>query len=264
MPGLGEIPTLRELAGLAVALPSTIAQRLGDALTPEQRGWLNESRPLILEASRRAQERIAAIERLASQSARTRRMEYDFLYDKASRLLAIGYNVDERRRDSSYYDLLASEARLMQVRRDRPGAGAAGELVCPRAPAHVRRRRADSAVVERVDVRVPHAAPGDAHLREHAARSDLSGGGGATDRVWAAARRAVGHVGIRLQHGRRSSQLPVPRVRRARPGAQARTGGGSGRGSLCLGAGIDGGAGSGVPEPAAARQRGTARKIRFL
>ena len=39
-------------------------------------------------------------------------MEYDFLYDKARHLLAIGYNVGERRRDSSYYDLLASEARL--------------------------------------------------------------------------------------------------------------------------------------------------------
>ncbi len=39
-------------------------------------------------------------------------MEYDFLFDKARHLLAIGYNVGERRRDSSYYDLLASEARL--------------------------------------------------------------------------------------------------------------------------------------------------------
>ena len=39
-------------------------------------------------------------------------MEYDFLYDKARHLLAIGYNVSAHRRDSSYYDLLASEARL--------------------------------------------------------------------------------------------------------------------------------------------------------
>ena len=39
-------------------------------------------------------------------------MEYDFLYDKARHLLAIGYNVGEHRRDSSYYDLLASEARF--------------------------------------------------------------------------------------------------------------------------------------------------------
>ncbi|MHB8535567.1 MAG: GH36-type glycosyl hydrolase domain-containing protein [Sulfuricaulis sp.] len=113
MLGINEIPTLRELARLARELPSTIAQHPGDAITPEQRGWLNESRPLILEASRRAQERIAAIEHLASQSAELAHMEYDFLYDKASRLLSIGYNVDELRRDLSYYDLLASEARLI-------------------------------------------------------------------------------------------------------------------------------------------------------
>ncbi|HYM11851.1 MAG TPA: cyclic beta 1-2 glucan synthetase, partial [Bryobacterales bacterium] len=63
-------------------------------------------------AIRRATERIAAIERLATEAGELARMEYDFLFDKASHLLAIGYNVGERRRDSSYYDLLASEARL--------------------------------------------------------------------------------------------------------------------------------------------------------
>jgi len=48
-------------------------------------------------------------------------MEVDFLFDKARHLLAIGYNVGERRRDPSYYDLLASEARLstfVAMRRD--------------------------------------------------------------------------------------------------------------------------------------------------
>ena len=40
------------------------------------------------------------------------RMEYDFLYDGGRHLLAIGYNVGERRCDASYYDLLASEARF--------------------------------------------------------------------------------------------------------------------------------------------------------
>ena len=39
-------------------------------------------------------------------------MEWEFLYDRARHLLAIGYNVSEGRRDESYYDLLASEARL--------------------------------------------------------------------------------------------------------------------------------------------------------
>src|SRR4029450_4385524 len=39
-------------------------------------------------------------------------MDYAFLYDKVRRQLVIGYNVAERRCDASYYDLLASEARL--------------------------------------------------------------------------------------------------------------------------------------------------------
>ena len=59
-----------------------------------------------------AAERITAIERLVSQSGELSRMQYDFLFDRASHLLAIGYNVDGRRLDTSYYDLLASEARL--------------------------------------------------------------------------------------------------------------------------------------------------------
>lgn len=38
--------------------------------------------------------------------------DYSFLYHKTRRLLAIGYDVHDHRLDSSYYDLLASEARL--------------------------------------------------------------------------------------------------------------------------------------------------------
>lgn len=39
-------------------------------------------------------------------------MDYGFLYDPARHLLAIGYNVDDHRRDVGHYDLLASEVRL--------------------------------------------------------------------------------------------------------------------------------------------------------
>jgi len=80
--GIDGIPTLRELAGLPT------------------------------EAGQRARTRIATIEGLALQSGELADAEYDFLYDKGRHLLAIGYNVAQRRRDSSYYDLLASESRL--------------------------------------------------------------------------------------------------------------------------------------------------------
>jgi cyclic beta-1,2-glucan synthetase len=109
---LDEIPTLRELAGFETSLLPVIERRLLVDGDPEENAWLGELRSSIIEASRRAKGRIAAIERLALRSGQLSHMEYDFLYDKARHLLAIGYDVSAHRRDSSYYDLLASEARL--------------------------------------------------------------------------------------------------------------------------------------------------------
>jgi cyclic beta-1,2-glucan synthetase len=106
------IPTLRELAKLGAELPPAVDAKQGSDAIPGIREYPGDIRELISEASRRAGERIAAIERLALQSGEFANMEYDFLFDKASHLLTIGYNVTEHRRDSSYYDLLASEARL--------------------------------------------------------------------------------------------------------------------------------------------------------
>jgi cellobiose phosphorylase len=111
-PDLEEIPTLRELAALEVNLLPAIAQRIDSAATPVQNAWLGELRRLITVAGENARTRIAALKGIALQCDALARMEYDFLFDKTLRLLAIGYNVDERRRDSSYYDLLASEARF--------------------------------------------------------------------------------------------------------------------------------------------------------
>jgi cellobiose phosphorylase len=95
IPVFDGIPTLRELAGLE-----------------EKSALPLELRQLIPEANRRARDRILAIDRLALHCGELARAEYDFLYDKGRRLLTIGYNVSERRRDSGHYDLLASEARL--------------------------------------------------------------------------------------------------------------------------------------------------------
>ena len=80
--------------------------------SPEERERFSDIRRLILLAAQRAKERIAIIESLALQSSEFAGMEYDFLFNKGNHLLTIGYNVSERRRDSSYYDLLASEARF--------------------------------------------------------------------------------------------------------------------------------------------------------
>ncbi|MFH1235954.1 MAG: glucoamylase family protein, partial [Parcubacteria group bacterium] len=60
----------------------------------------------------RAHKRIADIERLARQASDFAQMEYGFLYDSTRHLLSVGYHVEERKLDSSFYDLLASEARI--------------------------------------------------------------------------------------------------------------------------------------------------------
>ena len=111
-PGIGEIPTLRQLANLEADLLPAIEARLRLEVTPEESARFDKLRRLITKTSQRAGTRIAAIERLARQASELARMEYDFLFDKARHLMAIGYNVGERRLDSSYYDLLASEARF--------------------------------------------------------------------------------------------------------------------------------------------------------
>ncbi len=43
------------------------------------------------------------------------RMNMKFLYNRERKLFSIGYHVDDRKLDSSYYDLLASEARLSSL-----------------------------------------------------------------------------------------------------------------------------------------------------
>lgn len=69
---------------------------------------------------RRAAERaaLAAREQLRQIAQTTRlcqrfsKMDFRFLYDPQRKLLSIGFNVSRQLRDDSYYDLLASEARL--------------------------------------------------------------------------------------------------------------------------------------------------------
>jgi len=109
---IDEIPTLRELAGLEARPLPAIGSGLGGCVALQEGEWLIDIQRCITDASTRARARIAAIDLLALQSSELSRMEYDFLFDEARHLLAIGYNVGEHRRDASFYDLLASEARL--------------------------------------------------------------------------------------------------------------------------------------------------------
>ena len=108
--GSNEIPTLRELAKLDARLFSDSDH--SSNITTEKSKQLNKLQRFITESSARANERIKVIKVLTKQSGKFASMDYTFLYDKTRHLQSVGYSVNERRRDSSYYDLLASEARL--------------------------------------------------------------------------------------------------------------------------------------------------------
>ncbi len=71
---------------------------------------------LVTEAERSRQgasEQLAQLDELIAQSQQLESgMGLRFLYDEERRIFAIGYQVAQRRLDTSFYDLLASEARL--------------------------------------------------------------------------------------------------------------------------------------------------------
>ena len=106
------IPSLLEVPEMAMKLKPMIDQILSSLQSEEEREWFLQLRQMITQAGERAAERIASIKMLALDCSELAEIKYDFLFDKSRRLLAIGYNVDDLRRDESCYDLLASEARL--------------------------------------------------------------------------------------------------------------------------------------------------------
>ena len=110
--GAPVFPTLRDLAVLDLRLEPVIDLRLTADLAGVDRALLLEYRYAVREGGARARTRIAALQHLAGDAAALSEVEYGFLFDDTRHLLTIGYNVSEHRRDTSFYDLLASEARL--------------------------------------------------------------------------------------------------------------------------------------------------------
>ncbi len=107
----------------ARAQADALAQQCADVLTelrlfapiagaPESPWRVPSLRELGAAGHPDAQARLAQIESLLLTALDFASPDWRFLYDQNRHLLAIGYNVTEIRRDPSFYDLLASEARL--------------------------------------------------------------------------------------------------------------------------------------------------------
>ncbi|HEY1602919.1 MAG TPA: glucoamylase family protein, partial [Pirellulales bacterium] len=102
--------SLRGVAEFSQQLSGLIDDALATA--GPGREWLVQLRQRVDDVSAQAKDRLALHDRLGETCLELSGAQFDFLYDPSRRLLAIGYNVAERRRDTSFYDLLASEARL--------------------------------------------------------------------------------------------------------------------------------------------------------
>ncbi len=131
-----------------------------------------------------AAQQLARLEALATRAALyAHEMDFTFLYDARRKLFSIGYQVATSSLDVSYYDLLASEARLASFiaiakdevpvehwfRLGRSLTTAAGDT--------------DADIVEREHVRVPDAGARHAVVPLHPAGPDVRGRRRRADRL---------------------------------------------------------------------------------
>lgn len=109
---VANIPTLAELSSFPMEFLPQLRNYYSSANSPEENEWLDTFVTGIISAGKRAKERLLIVEGMTRLCVELSLADYDFLYDRSQHLLTIGYNVDDQRRDNSFYDLLASEARL--------------------------------------------------------------------------------------------------------------------------------------------------------
>ncbi len=111
------VPSIDELPEIGAALAAEVDALVGgcrvDVDDVDLVGQLRELHETALLSIENAEDLIQRFETIAEQAERySAEMDFGFLYDRPRHLFAIGYRVDDNRRDDSYFDLLASEARL--------------------------------------------------------------------------------------------------------------------------------------------------------
>jgi cellobiose phosphorylase len=115
---LDQAPTLRGAAKITQSLGPLTETALhelpadADASRQEEEKRLTDLTRCLREAGDHTRRRLLTLEALARQGEELAAMDFAFLFDPARDLFSTGFNVSERRRDNSFYDLLASEARL--------------------------------------------------------------------------------------------------------------------------------------------------------
>ncbi len=106
------IPTINDIARIETTFVSIMHNFHSADNSEYENVWLLRLQEALTVSCQEANKKIVSVYHLANQVGELAEMQYDFLYDNSKHLLSIGFNVEEQRKDASYYDLLASEARL--------------------------------------------------------------------------------------------------------------------------------------------------------
>ena len=190
-------------------------------------------------------------------------MDFSFLYDKQRSLFAIGYQLTTHALDSSHYDLLASEARLASF-----VAIAKNDVPVEHwfhLGRELSRAAGETALMSWSGTMFEYLMPALVMRSFPFTLLDQTYRGSVQRQIAFAGWRScpLGHQRERLQPARPRPDLPVPELRGAGPGVEARPRRRPGGGSLRLAPGGDGGAGAGPGQPPPARAPGGARTLRL-
>jgi len=111
-------PSLKELAKgeVPLFLSQLIEGSQKEDLSKEIKAWGIQLKEALSKAAWFAGEKMGQVNEVIKDMEQiTTELNLNYLYNTDRKLFAIGYNVDDRRLDSSYYDLLASEARISSL-----------------------------------------------------------------------------------------------------------------------------------------------------
>ncbi len=110
--------SLEAIAAFSSGLLPEIDLVIGELVATAPQGsaatlaWFKVMRQRLCTASELAAQHLARAGHLGQICAGLADMDLSFLYDRTRKLFSIGFNVSDNRLDRSYYDLLASEARM--------------------------------------------------------------------------------------------------------------------------------------------------------
>ena len=109
---LENVPTLSSMERVGEECLRIIDVYKNEQVSIENQRWLTNLAAAVRSGVATAIDKINSLDKIADICEELSDVAYEFLFNKSTSLFRIGYNVDEQRKDDSYYDMLASEARL--------------------------------------------------------------------------------------------------------------------------------------------------------